>query len=195
MVKSVNKDWNPVWKHGQILRTTFFCGIFYECGGGVADTIFHRDHLSSSYSFSILKIAFPNFPLSSLFNPIFSHNKSYPSPEYFFKDFDRTLNMRFHHHHHSLTMGLFFISSPGQGSLEVLSIFFKHFLVNFKSWNYQGQSMYCFISSQGMMFQCPKKIQTVQRQSYVYILVFWGFIWDSYHLEIPDLHNYTTIWI
>ena len=113
MVKSVNKDWNPVWKHGQILRTTFFCGIFYECGGGVADTIFHRDHLSSSYSFSILKIAFPNFPLSSLFNPIFSHNKSYPSPEYFFKDFDRTLNMRFHHHHHSLTMGLF--SFPVQG--------------------------------------------------------------------------------
>ena len=80
------------------------------------------------YSFTILKIAFPNFPLSSLFNPIFSHNKSYPSPEYFFKDFDRTLNMRFHrrHHHHFLTMGLF--SFPVKGSLEVLSIFLKYFI-------------------------------------------------------------------
>ena len=59
-----------------------------------------------------------------------------PLQSIFFKDFDRTLNMRFHrhHHHYFLTMGLF--SFPVQGSLEVLSIFLKFFLVNFKAWNY-----------------------------------------------------------
>ena len=103
--------------------------IFYECGGGVADTIFHRDHLSSSYSFSIYS-RLP-FPISHcllfliLFFLIINH---IPLQSIFFKDFDRTLNMRFHcrHHHHFLTMGLF--SFPVKGSLEVLSIFLKHFI-------------------------------------------------------------------
>ena len=137
--------------------------IFYECGGGVADTIFHRDHLSSSYSFSILKIAFPNFPLSSFFNPIFSHNKSYPSPEYFFQRFWQDFEYEV-----SLPPppplsynGTFFISSQG----ESRSAFY--FLETFYWWTsrreitsrnprvllhhkvstmiFQGQNLYCFI--------------------------------------------------